>query len=183
MKKDITLFTSARPELKFIRLSECKEHLDTAAMWAKNAWGYMHLDDEQFHYKQLQELCEHVYIAMYDGLPVGMLAVIEKTLSLEESIEESSEKIVEDPSTPEIIKMKNAYLDYVYIDERARSMGLAGIIIEKAKNLAREMNAEVMSLETLNSTLNGLYKRKGGRVICEGRYNDSYPTEIIRLKF
>ncbi|AMP89011.1 GNAT family N-acetyltransferase [Legionella pneumophila] len=175
MKKDITLFTSTRPELKFIRLSECKEHLDTAAKWAKNAWGYMHLDDEQFHYKQLQELCEHVYIAMYDGLPVGMLAVFEKTISLEENMEASS--------TPDITEMKNAYLDYVYIDERARSMGLAGIMIEKAKSLAREMNAEVMSLETLSSTLNGLYKRKGGRLICESRYNDSYPTEVIRLKF
>ncbi|HAU1152386.1 TPA: GNAT family N-acetyltransferase [Legionella pneumophila] len=175
MKKDITLFTSARPELKFVRLSDCKEHLDTAALWAKNAWGYMHQDDEQFHYKQLLELCEYVYIAMYDGLPVGMLAVFEKTLSLEENMEA--------PSTPDITEMKNAYLDYVYIDERARSIGLAGIIIEKAKNLAREMDAEIMSLETLNSTLNGFYKRKGGRVICESRYNDSYPTEVIRLKF
>ncbi len=40
-----------------------------------------------------------------------------------------------------------------------------------------------MPLETRNSTLNGFYKRKGGRVICESRYNDSYPAEVIRLKF
>lgn len=165
----------ARPELKFVRLSECMENLDTAAMWAKKAWGYMHSDDEQFHYKQLQELCEHVYIAMYDDLAVGMLAVLEKELHLEESIET--------PISPGVPGITNAYLDYVYIDERARNLGFAGLIIEKAKSLAREMNAEIMSLETLSSALNGMYKRKGGREVCESRYNDCHPTEVIRLRF
>lgn len=66
-------------------------------MWAKNAWGYMHLDDEQFHYKQLQELCEHVYIAMYGGLPVGMLAVIEKSSLLKKTERNHPRKLWKNP--------------------------------------------------------------------------------------
>lgn len=171
-------FTTARHDfiLDFKKLSECEEecepeyknyYLNYAEKWAKKVWGYLHIMDENFHKNDLMKNCDKVYIAFFLGKPVGMFSLIEKKF---DPLEIASGH-----------KSTFAYLDYVFIEERYRGFGFGKQLIIKAKDLAKEMRADLIYLDTLTPGLNNLYLKQKAEVVCENHYN-TYPTEVLSIK-
>jgi hypothetical protein len=73
-------------------------------------------------------------------------------------------------------------LDYVFLTEEARGVGLSKPILEIAKAKAREAGANILVLQTLNPMVNARYK--GAEVICESRDREdrNAPTEFLSIK-
>lgn len=150
------LFTTFRPKLSFEKLSSCsQEHIRTAATWIENEWGYIRNKGVEERIKILHELKDSVYIGFYGKHPVALFAVFPH-----EHLQGHSE------------------LMYVYVDEQLRGLGLGKQIINQAKLVSSQMQADNIVLDTLKTSLNGYYCKFGARVVCESRLYGE-PTDIL----
>lgn len=203
------LFTTAakKHKLQFKKLSEYEQDhqeqcLELAEAWAKQAWGYVH-EEEDFHRNDLLDKMEQLYIATFYNLPVGMFGLFEKrfTPSLDGDVDNNlsgDEVVFEEQGDARldgaVIALGEldenkldehestfAYLDYVYVDEKCRGFGFARQMINHAKLLAEDMQAELIYLETLNPKLDKVYLHHGAKQICESQYH-SHPTHVLSFK-
>jgi hypothetical protein len=72
-------------------------------------------------------------------------------------------------------------LDYVFLTEEARGIGLSKPILEIAKAKAREAGANLLVLQTLNPIVNARYT--DAEVVCESRDREDHnaPTEFLSI--
>ncbi|CAM2975545.1 putative Acyl-CoA N-acyltransferase [Legionella steigerwaltii] len=181
-------FTAAgkKHTLQFKKLSEYNEDkeelIKLVASWAKKAWGYLHQDDKKFYQKDIHKKQEQIYVATFYGQPVAMFGLFEKGFD--------PFRIGDDDALPpaddEIgslgdAELKAVYFDYVFVEERLRGLGFARQLLEKAKALAIELDADLIYLDTLNPKLNNMYIKLGAKVICEGQYLEN-PTDVLSIK-
>ncbi|KTD43033.1 GNAT family N-acetyltransferase [Legionella parisiensis] len=170
-------FTNAGRQhaLHFKKLSEYEEnkeeYLKLAASWAKKAWGYLQNNDKQFYLRDVREKQEQIYVGTYNNQPVGMFGLFEKKFHPFQDNEGNF-------AIPGELKV--VYFDYIYVEENARGLGFARQLLEKAKSLAVELDADYIYLDTLNPKLNKMYIKIGAKVICEGQYLEN-PTDVLSI--
>jgi GNAT superfamily N-acetyltransferase len=71
-------------------------------------------------------------------------------------------------------------LDYVYLDENKRDLGLGGLLVRYAKEQAKLRGCQTLVLDTLNPLLNRFYKSQGAHVLLESSYH-TIPTEKLSI--
>jgi diamine N-acetyltransferase len=159
---------SHKHKLTFKKLSNCMEHLTTAATWAENEWGYVRNKGVAFREDVFRKLSDDLYIAHFRGLPVGMFALVEK---------ETSPELLTNKHDPSIM----FELRYVYVDKNYRSLGFGNQIIEKAKLIAKHSGANLIVLDTLKPNLNRFYQKHDAQILCEGQLF-SHGTDVLSMK-
>ncbi|STY31403.1 Acetyltransferase [Legionella wadsworthii] len=170
-------FTNAgrQHSLHFKKLSEYEEnkeeYLSLAASWAKKAWGYLQNNDKKFYLRDIREKQDQIYVGTFNNQPVGMFGLFEKKFHPFPDNEK------DDAAAGEL---KVVYFDYIYVEEKARGLGFARQLLEKAKCLAVELDADFIYLDTLNPKLNKMYIKIGAKVICEGQYLEN-PTDVLSI--
>lgn len=164
------LFSSTliKHQLTFTKLSECMEHLPTAAKCAEDEWGYIRNKGVGFRMDVLRSLSNNTYIGTFAGVPVAMFALLEH--SYHEDLSQATDKL---PHSCELM--------YVYVEKDYRGLGFGKQIIEEAKRLATNSGVDLILLDTLKPNLNRLYEKHGAEVICEGRLF-SHPTDVLSIK-
>lgn len=65
-------------------------------------------------------------------------------------------------------ELKMVYFDYIYAEEKARGLGFARQLLEKAKSLYVELDADFIYLDTLNPKLNKMYIKIGAKWYVKG---------------
>jgi len=164
------LFSTANKKhaLKFIKLSDCMQHLTTAATWAENEWGYIRNKGVAFREDVFRNLSDNIYIATFCDKPVGMFALINKR---------TSRLLLTDiHKAPHILELM-----YVYVDKDYRGLGFANQLIKMAKMLAHASGANLIMLDTLKPNLNSFYQKHGAEVLCEGELF-SHGTDVLSIK-
>jgi len=127
--------TSFSNRLVFTPLSHVLNHLETAATWAEEEWGYILNKGIARRKEILLELKQHTYIGRLENSnqPIAMFVL--------------EPKIIE--------QFPNAQgLKYVYIHKEYRGLGFSQQLINHAKMLAKESGAELIILITLKPSLN-----------------------------
>lgn len=152
----------------FTKLSECMEHLPTAAKWAEDEWGYIRNKGIEFRMDVLRSLSNNTYIGTFAGAPVAMFALLDH--SYHKDLSQATDKL---PHSCELM--------YVYVEKEYRGLGFGKQIIEEAKRIAANSGVDLILLDTLKPNLNRLYEKHGAEVICEGRLF-SHPTDVLSIK-
>lgn len=164
------LFSSAlvKHKLKFIRLSECMEHLTLAATWSEAEWGYIRNKGVEFRESVLDSMKKQVFIGLFADKPVAMFALFDHEFH---------------PELIEINKLlpKTYELMYVYVEKNYRGIGFGKQVVEEAKRLTQADGADMILLDTLKPGLNRMYEKQGAQVICEGHLF-SHPTDVLAIK-
>lgn len=163
------LFSSAltKHKLTFTKLSDCMDYVPIAATWAEDEWGYIRNKGIEYRAEVMRTLKNDVYIGIFAGQPVAMFALLEHSFNADLA------KITDNlPHARELM--------YVYVEKNYRGLGFGKQIIEEAKRLAAESGANLILLDTLKPSLNGLYKKHGAEVVCEGHLF-SHPTDVLRI--
>lgn len=162
------LFSSANHQLTFTNLTNCMQHLATAAEWAEGEWGYIRNKGVAFRKEVLTSLKDNVYIGTLAGVPVAMFALLEH--SFHEDLATATHRL---PQMHELM--------YVYVAEDYRGFRFGKQIIQEAKKISAAAGKDSILLETLKPRLNSFYKQYGAKVICEGRLF-SHPTEVLTMR-
>jgi GNAT superfamily N-acetyltransferase len=71
-------------------------------------------------------------------------------------------------------------LDYVYLDENKRDLGLGGLLVRYAKEQAKLQGCQTLVLDTLNPVLNRFYQSQGAHLLLESSYH-TIPTEKLSI--
>lgn len=127
-----------------------------AAIWHEMQWGYLHHIKEDY-FKERQD---NFYIVKFNELPIGMFRLTDQ-LSIDN-------------------KMKIKHLSFVFVESTFQRMGVGNQIIKKAKEIAEKDNASLISLHTLNPTLNKFYEKQGAVPVCDGNIGIN-PTTLLRI--
>lgn len=162
------LFSSANHQLTFTKLSDCMQHLSTAAQWAEGEWGFIRNKGVAFRKNVLTSLKDNVYIGTLAGVPVAMFALLEH--SFHKDIAAVTQRL---PHMHELM--------YVYVAEDYRGFRFGKQIIQEAKRVSAEAGKDLILLDTLKPKLNSFYEQYGAEVICEGRLF-SHPTEVLTMR-
>ncbi|KTD09307.1 GNAT family N-acetyltransferase [Legionella jamestowniensis] len=163
------LFSSAltKHKLTFTKLSDCMDYVPIAAKWAEDEWGYIRNKGIDYRAEVMRTLKDNVYIGTFAGQPVAMFALLDHSFNAD---------LVK--TTDNLTHARE--LMYVYVEKDCRGLGFGKQIIEKAKRLAAELGSDLILLDTLKPSLNGLYKKHGAEVVCEGQLF-SHPTDVLRI--
>lgn len=154
------LITSSvlKPNLNFIKLADCMQYLLIIAKWAEDEWGYIRNKGIQYRESVMDSLKDVIYVGIYANQPVAMFALLNN---------ENHAKCVD--------------LMYVYVAKNCRGLGFGKQIIQEAKRLAIESDADLILLDTLKSNLTRLYEKHGAEVICEGRFYKQ-PSDVLAIR-
>lgn len=160
--------------------AENDKWLEQAARWANHKWGYLrHFPDNNekgFHYylDKIRRMQKDFYIVTYGEKfpqPVGMFSLTDNNVDIDK--------------TKKTVKTKE--LDFVYVEESFRGLGVGGLLIEKAKALALEQKFEMIILDTLNPYyLNRFYQNKNAKIICDNiiardEKSAGFPTTLLNI--
>lgn len=146
-------------------MSENLKYLKQAAIWGESKWGYLrNFPGLKFRIKDINEIKDHFYIVTYGDHAVGMFAVL------------GGKKIADwsNKSFP------SKELEYVYVDEPFRGLGIGKKIIQEAKKIAHAKEEHVILLQTLNPNLNSFYKKHGAKEVGEQKFLE-IPTEVLAI--
>jgi GNAT superfamily N-acetyltransferase len=199
------LFTPSKQY--FSRLSVCKLTvqdvglLGIAAAWAEKKWGYIaavgrsreltHAERIEARLKLIAELLHEphgFYMVMMNVLgidqPVGMFSLrawsdksnVASLTAPADSVLDRDEHLSQLRSHLQSV----VEVDYVYIEESMRGLGLGSTIVKRAKDIAKRDGKNTMILDTLNPALNRFYQAQGATVLLESAYH-SIPTEKLSI--
>ena len=180
------LFSAAKPNLKFTKLSQISDValsakcLELVTNWFTDEWGYIHdkdktreraIDDRK---EYLSENSDRIHLAFYGELIVGAFRIENKEFD-EELMNSQIRKGWQD-------KLKSSEIWFIYVDPTYRGLGAGRQIVQEIKRLSSaEMRASMVLLETLKPGLNHLYRTEDAELVCEN-YLDHNPTDVLRIK-
>jgi len=77
-------------------------------------------------------------------------------------------------------------LDYFYIIPALRGQGVGNIVIQHAKAIAKNLGADLIVFDTLNSHLNAFYERCGAKIVCDSRFvafdhDKTHASTLLRM--
>ncbi len=132
--------------------------LEQAAKWGEEKWGYLRnfpgLDKRK---ELIEEMKNDFYIITYANQPVAMFALKDS-------------------------EFKNAKkLNYVYVDESFRGLGIGVQLIEFAKKVCKEKNAHMIILDTLTPNLDRFYEKRGAEPVCEVSVL-GHPASLFKMR-
>lgn len=179
------LFSSAKPNLKFITLNEIADdslsakYLALVTIWFTDEWGYIHDKDKtreqaiEDRKKYLAENSDKIHLAFYGDLIVGAFRVGEKEFE-EELINSQIRKGWQE-------KLKTSEIWFIYVDPTYRGLGAGRQIVQEIKRRSKaEMRANTVLLETLKPGLNHLYRTENAELVCENHL-DHNPTDVFKI--
>ncbi|GAB4223398.1 MAG: hypothetical protein Tsb005_18390 [Gammaproteobacteria bacterium] len=146
-------------ELYNLAESNNPQWLKQVAEWAEKQWGYIRNFPGVEYRKSIIEKCsKNFYVITYSDILIGMFALFDGK------------------SYPNIKIIK---LEYFYIDERFRGLGVGRRIIDGIKSLYVK-NQDLIILDTLHPRLNAFYKKCGFKELCEHQLL-GYPVTVMKL--
>ncbi len=168
------LFSSAKPKLTFVKLSEINEaalyqkRLEKVTQWFTEEWGYLHdtekTPEQAFNDRKqyLSENADAINLVFYGKLMVGAFRVEAKKLVGK--------------------RLKASEIWFMYVDPLCRELWIGRQILEEIKrlSLAKDMPDDMVLLETLRFCLNRFYKQVGAKWVCENQIG-SEPTDFLRI--
>lgn len=154
--------------------------LQQAAIWAEKKWNYIaaYGRSEQLNADACLEARKKL-IGELLAEPHGFYMIMMTILGQEQPVGMFSLRSWEHKATIPALQ-KVVELDYVYIDENFRNLGLGGQIIVEACEAAKANGFDTMILDTLNPTLNRFYQAYGAQFLHESAYN-TFPTEKLYI--
>ncbi len=166
-----------RPKLEVCYLPDYPESLSDVIAWSKTSSpGFIAGDEKDEHFIRTHQ--DKFYLLMYGEGPlrqvIGMFALLD--VKLDEQIQSAftEHKI---PNVKE--------LNYVYLAKNVRGLGMGSALVKHAKQVARNLHADVIVLDTLTPALNQFYIKNGATVICENRYphheENAIRTSVLRI--
>lgn len=164
------LFSAAlsKHKLKFVRLSQCPEHIPLAAKWAEDEWGYIRNKGVEYRKDVLSGMKEYVYIGTLQNQPVAMFVLYEKKMCPEFNVGKHKAPLISE-------------LMYVYVDKPYRGLGFGQQIITAAKKQTKLVESEFILLDTLKPGLNRFYEKNGAKVIAENQLF-LHPTDVLAIR-
>lgn len=169
------LFSSAKPKLNFVKLSEIKEdpalyqkRLEKVTQWFTEEWGYLHdtektleqaLEDRK-HY--LSKNDDAITLVLYGKLMVGAFRIEPRELVGR--------------------RFKASEIWFMYVDPVCRELGLGRQIIQEIKrsSSSKDIPDDMVLLETLKFSLNRFYRQAGAKLVCENQLGNE-PTDVLRI--
>ncbi len=164
----MNFFTSAKHTLTFVKLADHMEHLDRAAEWAENEWGYIRNKGVEFRKEVLTSLNTCTYIGLFGGQAVAMFVLFDKDFDSK----------IFPKWRPRFLASE---LMYVYVDKFYRDLGFGRQIVDEAKRLAQVAGSDCIVFDTLKTKLNRFYEKFGAKVVAEGRLF-SEPTDVLVMR-
>ena len=74
-------------------------------------------------------------------------------------------------------------LDYFYIIDKMRGQGIGGMVMQKIRDIAKNLHAEIIVFDTITPRLNAFYTRCGAKVVSDnwflGSTNDKYQSSTF----
>lgn len=160
-----------KTQLEFIRLSACMQHFTQVVKWSENEWGYVQKKGLKYREEVIEILKDKIYVGILVGKPVGMFALLDDAAQSESINTETQYKSVK--------ITRKFYLDYVFVDESHRELGLGKVIIDYAKVKGHQLGAKVLEFETLTPKLNKFYLKQGAELIGKGMFYTQPTSEFL----
>jgi GNAT superfamily N-acetyltransferase len=148
-------------ELKISKLAEEKtdDCLHQVSKWIEDKWGYLRGNPGLAKRREMTKaIADELYLLKYADQPIAMFRLGDhQSLDAKTNVKE---------------------LTHVYVDERFRSAGIGGRIVNIAKREAKLHGASLIVLDTLNPNLNRFYKQHGAIEVCETKFLGAASTKL-----
>ena len=148
-------------ELKISKLAEEKtdDCLNQVSKWIEDKWGYLRGNPGLEKRREMTKaIADELYLLKYADQPIAMFRLGDhQPLDAKTNVKE---------------------LTHVYVDERFRSAGIGGRIVDIAKREAKLQGASLIVLDTLNPNLNRFYEKNGAVEVCETKFLGAPSTKL-----